>query len=79
MKTTVAPSNLYITVLIGVGAYSNPSKLQKDSIYKSWDMPFSISGSTFEHYITIKNISPILIIQPIPKTIFLTIIIIFVM
>ena len=39
MKTTVAPSNLYITVLIGVGAYSNPSKFQKDSIYKSWDMP----------------------------------------
>ena len=39
MKTTVAPSNLYISVLIGVGAYSNPSKFQKDSIYKSWDMP----------------------------------------
>ena len=32
MKTTVAPSNLNITVLIGVGAYSNPSKFQKDSI-----------------------------------------------
>ena len=39
MKTTVAPSNLYITVLIGVGVYSNPSKFQKDSIYKSRDMP----------------------------------------
>ena len=39
MKTTVAPSNLYISVLIGVGPYSNPSKFQKDSIYKSWDMP----------------------------------------
>ena len=39
MKTIVAPSNLYITVLIDVGAYSNPSKFQKDSIYKSWDMP----------------------------------------
>ena len=26
MKTTVAPSNLYITVLIGVGAYSNAFK-----------------------------------------------------
>ena len=37
--TTVSPSNLYISVLIGVGAYSNPSKFQKDSIYKSWDMP----------------------------------------
>ena len=35
MKRTVAPSNLYISVLIGVGAYSNPSKFQKDSIYKS--------------------------------------------
>ena len=39
MKTTVAPSNLNITILIGMGAYSNPSKFQKDSIYKSWDMP----------------------------------------
>ena len=39
MKTTVAPSNLNIIVLIGVGAYSNPSKFQKDSIYKSRDMP----------------------------------------
>ena len=44
MKRTVAPSNLYVSVLIGVGAYSNPSKFQKDSIYKSWDMPLKNHG-----------------------------------
>ena len=59
MKTTVAPSNLYITVLIGVGAYNNPSKFQKDSIYKSWDMPlvfllYTFSGSELISAILLK-------------------------
>ena len=30
---TVVPSNLNIILFIGMGAYSNPSKFQKDSIY----------------------------------------------
>ena len=35
---TVVPSNLNIILFIGMGAYSNPSKFQKDSFYNSWDM-----------------------------------------